>query len=190
MYGCKAFRLHLCVSLSVSLPAVSVNAPLTHHPPSLYLSISVSLALPVALFICDSGDSRSFILYFALSLRLSLTLFLFLPLSLTLSLSLSLSLLEACSLSSSISLKLVLSLTLSLFVCLFLTISLSVTITFSLSVTITFSLSVTQFSWLAEIGSTRHASTSLLATQPFLPSLACQTLSGESRQRDWYYIPE
>ena len=79
---------------------------------------------------------------------------------------------NACSLSSSISLKLVLSLTLSLFFCRFLTIS----------------LCNYRFPWLAEMGSTGYASTLLLATQPYLPRLACQTLSVESRQRDWYYL--
>ena len=96
--------------------SVSVIALLTHPP--LSLTLSVALALPVALFICDSGDSRFFILYFALSLSPVLLL------SLTLSLTDFLSLSEAYSNSSSISLKLVLSLTLSLFVYRFLTISL------------------------------------------------------------------
>ena len=39
-----------------------------------------------------------------------------------------------------------------------------------------------------EMGSTRHALTPLLETQPYLPSFACQTLSGESVHLDWYYI--
>ena len=48
----------------------------------------------------------------------------------------------------------------------------------------TISLCNYHFPWLEEMGSTRHASTPLLATQPYIPSLACQTLSGESRQRN------
>ena len=146
---------------------------------SISLCISVSLAFPVALFISDSGDSRSLILYFALSLRLSLTLFRFLPLSMTLSLSRSVSLSlflklylsEFCSLSHALSLCLSLSDYLSLYNYHFL------------------SLCNYHFPWLAEIGSTQDASTQLLATQSYHPSLACQTLSGESRQRDWYYLP-
>ena len=138
--------LFLCLSLSL----FSLRLP---TPPSLSHSLCC-LALPVALFICDNGDSSSLILYFAPSLSLSQTL----SLSDFLSLSLSLSLSETFSLSSSISLKLVLSLTLSLFVCRFLPIS----------------LCNYHFPWLVEMESTRHASTPLLATQPYLPRLACQ----------------
>ena len=139
------------MSLSVSLPvSVSVLAQLL----SLSLSLSVALTLPDALFVCDSGDSSSLMLYFAMALPLYLS--------------------EACCLSISLSRKLVLSLTLPLFACQILTLSLS--------------HCNYRFPWLEEIGSTRHASTPLLATQPYLPSCACQTLSGESGQRDSYYL--
>ena len=61
----KAFRHRHHVSVSVSLPvSVSVLSPLT--PPPLCLLLSLSLS--VALFVRDSGDSRSLMLYFALAL--------------------------------------------------------------------------------------------------------------------------
>ena len=85
----------LCLSLSLF--------SLRLRPPP--FSLSVALTLPVALFVCDSGHSRSLMLYFALALSLYLS--------------------EACSLSISLTRKLVLSLTLSLFVCHFVTLSLS-----------------------------------------------------------------
>ena len=145
----------MCLSqllcLSLSLFSLRLRPP---PPPSLSLSLSVALTLPVALFVCDSGDSRSLMPYFALAVSLYLS--------------------EACSLSISLSRKLVLSLTLSL--CM------------SLSDSLSLSLCNYCFPCLDEMGSTRHASTPLLATQPYLPSFACQTLSGESRQRDWYYL--
>ena len=84
--------IFVTVSLSVSLP-VSVSVALT-----------LALTLAVNLFVCDSCDSRSFMLYFTLALSIYLS--------------------EGCSLSISLSRKLVLSLTLSLFVCHFLTLSL------------------------------------------------------------------
>ena len=76
--------------------SVSGIAPLTH--PSLSLTLSVALALPDALFICDSGDSRSLILYFALSLSAILLLSPTLSLSDFLSLSLKLTLSQVLSL--------------------------------------------------------------------------------------------
>ena len=127
----------------------------TRHALTLLLAYTYA-ALHVALFICDGGDSRSLILYFAL----------FLSLSDTLSLS------KTCSLSSSISLKLVLSLTLSLFVCRFLTIS----------------LCYYRLPWLAEMGSTRHASTLLLAyTYAALPVALFICDGGDSRSLILYF---
>ena len=69
----------LCLSLSL------FSLRLRHPPPlSLSLSLSVALTLPVTLFVCDSGDSRSLMPYFALAVSLYLS--------------------EACSLSISLSL--------------------------------------------------------------------------------------
>ena len=68
----------LCLSLSLfslrKRPSLSLSLSLSH---------SVALTLPVALFVCDSCDSRSLMLYFALALSLYLS--------------------EACSLSQSLS---------------------------------------------------------------------------------------
>ena len=86
------------------------------------------------------------------------TLSLCLSLSLSRSLSLSLSVSVALSLSHALALKLALSHC----VCRSLTLSLSEAC----------SLCNYRFLWSAEMGSTRHASTPLLATQPYLPSLA------------------
>ena len=171
--------ISLCFSSCLCLCSCSAYAP----PPS--LSISVALTLPVTFFICDSGDSRSLILYFSLLLLLSPTLHPFLPQSLTLTIS------HALSLSLSLKLTLSLNLYLSEACSLAHTLSLSLSLSDYLSLCNYHFLSfrIYHFPWLAEIGSTRHASTPFLATQPFLPSLACQTLSGESHQRDWYYLP-
>ena len=142
-------KLSISISLSVSLTvSVSVLAPLT-LPLCLSLSLSLCRNLPVALFVCDCVDSRSFMLYFTLALSLYLSE----VCSLSISLSQSLSLSEPCSLAHALSL------------CISLFDSLSLTVTIS---------------WLEEMGSTRHASTPLLASQLYLPSFACQTLSGES----------
>ena len=139
--GGKAFHLHVSLSFSDCLCLCSCS---TYASP-LSLSLSLCRNLPVALFVCDCVDSRSFMLYFALALSLYL--------SEVCSLSISLSLSEPCSLAHALSL------------CISLFDSLSLTVTIP---------------WLEEMGSTRHASTPLLATQLYLPSFACQTLSGES----------
>ena len=127
------FSQFLCLSLS--LLSLRLRPPLS-------LSLhSVALTLPVALFVCDSGDSRSLMLYSALALSLYLS--------------------EPCSLSISLSRKLVLSFT-----------RLS-----CMSFSDTLSHCNYLFPLFEEMGSTRHASAPLLATQPYLPSFACQTLS-------------
>ena len=89
--------ISITVSLSVSLPvSVTVLAPLTLPPTSsLSLSLSLCRTLPVALFVCDSVDSRSFMLYFALALSLYLSE----VCSLSISLSLGSLFSPSCSLS-------------------------------------------------------------------------------------------
>ena len=129
------------------------------------LKLFVSVTMCLSQFLCLSLFLFSFRLRpsppsLSLSVALTLPVALFVYFSLVLSLYLS----EAFSLSIYHSRKLVFSLTLSLFVCHFLTLSLS--------------HCHYRFPCLEEMGSTRHASTPLLATQPYIPSFACQTLSG------------
>ena len=58
-----------------------------------------------------------------------------------------------------------------------LVLSLSISLKLALSQSLSLSQYNYRFPWFEEMGSTRHASTPLLATQPYLPSFACQTLS-------------
>ena len=136
---------------------------------SVTMCLSQFLCLSLSLFFSPLTPPPSLSLSLCRSYSLPATLFVcdsgdssFLMLYFSLVLFLYLS--EACTLSISLSWKLVLSLTLSLFVCHFLTLS----------------NCNYRFPWLEEMGRTRHASTPLIETQPYLPSFACQTLSGES----------
>ena len=86
---------------------------------------------------------------------------------------------RACEYAEKISLKLYLSAACSLVHSLSLCLSLSDSL----------SLFNNRFPWLAEIGSTRHASTPLLVTSHILLVSLFLTMSGASRHRDWYYLP-
>ena len=131
-------------------------------------SLCVSLSFPACLCLCSrSAYAPPSLSLFTLPLLLSLSLSLSvtvvtvallcsIPLWRSLSISLNLALSQSHSLGSLFS-RLLVSL-----VCHFPTLSLTVTISFR---------------GLKKMGSTRHASAPLLATHPYLPSFACQTLS-------------
>ena len=145
--------------------------------------VSLSVSLPVSVFVLSPLTPPS-----PPPLSLSLSLTLLLSLSLTLSVTV-----VTVAFSSSISLLLSLSISLKLALSLNLFLSEACSLAHSLSLCMSLSDSLSlcnyRFLWLEEMGSTRQASTPLLATETYLPRFACQSLSGVSGQRDWYYRP-